>query len=164
MRWWRRLSSRWPSDRRAYHDAPPIGVALNSITSVRAIEPALPTSRRRPPRILSKIATVIRQYLPMAPTLVRTALPPLRLDLRGEGRRLPHAGLQGRRPRPCGQPERRRPHPALPDVAAAVARLKPSTLVLDGELAEFDDQLRSRFEWFRDPDEAVVATPPVLIA
>jgi ATP-dependent DNA ligase len=27
------------------------------------------------------------------------------------------------------------------DVAAAVARLKPSTLVLDGELAVFDDQL-----------------------
>ena len=46
----------------------------------------------------------------------------------------------------------------------AVARLKPSTLVLDGELAVFDDQLRSRFEWLRDPDDSVVATPPVLIA
>ena len=31
-----------------------------------------------------------------------------------------------------------------PDVAAAFAQLKPSTLVLDGELAVFDDQLRSR--------------------
>jgi bifunctional non-homologous end joining protein LigD len=51
-----------------------------------------------------------------------------------------------------------------PHVAAAVARLRPSTLVLDGELAVFDDQLRSRFEWLRDPDESVVATPPVLIA
>src|SRR5207245_5726623 len=51
-----------------------------------------------------------------------------------------------------------------PDVAAAFAQLKPSTLVLDGELAVFDDQLRSRFEWLRDPDEPVVATPPVLIA
>jgi len=50
------------------------------------------------------------------------------------------------------------------DVAAAVARLRPSTLVLDGELAEFDEQLRSRFEWLRDPDPATVATPPVLIA
>jgi bifunctional non-homologous end joining protein LigD len=51
-----------------------------------------------------------------------------------------------------------------PDVAAAFAQLKPSTLVLDGELAVFDEQLRSRFEWLRDPDESVVATPPVLIA
>ena len=51
-----------------------------------------------------------------------------------------------------------------PDVAAAFAQLKPSTLVLDGELAVFDDRLRSRFEWLRDPDESVVATPPVLIA
>jgi len=51
-----------------------------------------------------------------------------------------------------------------PDVAAAFAQLKPSTLVLDGELAVFDDQLRSRFEWLRDPDESVVATPPVFIA
>ena len=51
-----------------------------------------------------------------------------------------------------------------PDVAAAFAQLKPSTLVLDGELPVFDDQLRSRFEWLRDPDASVVATPPVLIA
>src|SRR2546428_14187404 len=51
-----------------------------------------------------------------------------------------------------------------PDVAAAVARLKPSTFVLDGELAVFDEQLRSRFEWLRDPDPAAIATPPVLIA
>jgi ATP-dependent DNA ligase len=46
-----------------------------------------------------------------------------------------------------------------PHVAATVARLKPSTLVLDGELAVFDEQLRSRFEWFRDPDEAVSGKP-----
>src|SRR6059058_3204731 len=51
-----------------------------------------------------------------------------------------------------------------PDVAAAVAGLKPSTLVLDGEMAVFDEQLRSRFEWLRDPDESVLATSPVLIA
>ncbi len=43
------------------------------------------------------------------------------------------------------------------DGAAAVARLRPSTLVLDGELAVFDERLRSRFD-------SVVATPPVLIA
>ena len=51
-----------------------------------------------------------------------------------------------------------------PDVAAAVAQLRPSTLVLDAELAVFDEQLRSRFEWLRGPDPAGVATPPVLIA
>jgi len=28
----------------------------------------------------------------------------------------------------------------------------------------FDEQLRSRFEWLRDPDPVAVATPPVLIA
>ena len=33
-----------------------------------------------------------------------------------------------------------------PDVATAFAQLKPSTLVLDGELAVFDQQLRSRFK------------------
>src|SRR5206468_10431752 len=56
-------------------------------------------------------------------------------------------------------------HPRrYPDVAAAVARLRPSTLVLDGELAVFDEQLRSRFEWLRNPDDSAVATPPVLIA
>jgi hypothetical protein len=51
-----------------------------------------------------------------------------------------------------------------PDVVAAVARLKAATLVLDGELAVFDQQLRSRFEWLREPDPTVVAPPPVLIA
>ena len=50
-----------------------------------------------------------------------------------------------------------------PDVAAGVARLKLSSLVLDGELAVFDQQLRSRFEWLRDPPTEDVATPPVLI-
>src|SRR5947199_6755684 len=57
---------------------------------------------------------VIRQYTPMAPTLVRAPLSPARLDLRGEGRRLPRAGLQERRLRPPGEPQRRRPHPPLP--------------------------------------------------
>jgi bifunctional non-homologous end joining protein LigD len=35
--------------------------------------------------------------------------------------------------------------------------------VLDGEVAVYDDQLRSRFEWLREPDPAAVATPPLLI-
>ena len=62
------------------------------------------------------------------------------------------------------QPQRGRPHPPLPDIAAAVAKLSARSLVLDGEVAVFDDQLRSRFDWLRDPDLDTVATPPVLIA
>jgi hypothetical protein len=33
--------------------------------------------------------------------------------------------------------------------------------VLDGEVAIFDRQLRSRFDWLRDPDHEEVATPPL---
>src|SRR5438094_3070183 len=50
-----------------------------------------------------------------------------------------------------------------PDVAGTVARLKPSTLVLDGELAVFDEQLRSRFEALREPDTDAVAKPPLFL-
>jgi bifunctional non-homologous end joining protein LigD len=35
--------------------------------------------------------------------------------------------------------------------------------VLDGEVAVFD-QLRSRFDWLREPDPAAVATPPLFMA
>ena len=51
-----------------------------------------------------------------------------------------------------------------PDVAAAIAALPAPTVVLDGELAVFDKQLRSRFDWLRHRQPAEVATPPVLIA
>ena len=51
----------------------------------------------------------------------------------------------------------------FPDLAAAVAALPGRTLVLDGEVAIFDRQLRSRFDWLRDPDPEEVATPPLLI-
>jgi bifunctional non-homologous end joining protein LigD len=50
-----------------------------------------------------------------------------------------------------------------PDVAAAIARFPVSSLALDGELAVFDAQLRSRFDWLRHRQPAEVATPPVLI-
>jgi len=50
-----------------------------------------------------------------------------------------------------------------PDVAAAIARLPAPTLALDGELAVFDAQLRSRFDWLRHRQPAKLATPPVLI-
>ena len=50
-----------------------------------------------------------------------------------------------------------------PDVAAAIARLPAPTLVLDGELAVFDAQLRSRFDWLRHRQPTELAAPPVLI-
>src|SRR5438094_9312990 len=50
------------------------------------------------------------------------------------------------------------------DLATAVAKLSARTLVLDGEVAIFDEHLRSRFDWLREPDPKVVSTPPVFIA
>jgi bifunctional non-homologous end joining protein LigD len=49
-------------------------------------------------------------------------------------------------------------------VIAAVASLPGRTLVLDGEVAVFDQHLRSRFEWLREVDSEAVATPPLLMA
>src|SRR5262245_60299209 len=50
------------------------------------------------------------------------------------------------------------------DIAAAVAKLPARTLVVDGEVAIFDQKSRSRFEWLREPDPDAVATPPMFIA
>ena len=51
----------------------------------------------------------------------------------------------------------------FPELAAAVAALRARSLVLDGEVAIFDRQFRSRFDWLRDPDPEAVATPPLLM-
>jgi len=48
-------------------------------------------------------------------------------------------------------------------IAAAVAKLSARSLVLDGEVAIFDEQLRSRFDWLREPDPDAVATPPMFM-
>ena len=45
----------------------------------------------------------------------------------------------------------------FPGLANAVAALSTRTLVLDGEVAIFDRQLRSRFDWLRDPNHEEVA-------
>ena len=37
-------------------------------------------------------------------------------------------------------------------IAAAIAKLSARSLVLDGEVAIYDEQLRSRFDWLREPD------------
>jgi bifunctional non-homologous end joining protein LigD len=49
-------------------------------------------------------------------------------------------------------------------IAAAVAQLEARALVLDGEVAIYDEKLRSRFDWLREPDPDAVATPPMFIA
>jgi bifunctional non-homologous end joining protein LigD len=41
--------------------------------------------------------------------------------------------------------------------------LSARSLVLDGEVAIYDQQLRSRFDWLRDPDPDAVATPPMFM-
>jgi len=50
------------------------------------------------------------------------------------------------------------------NIAAAISKLSARSLVLDGEVAIYDEQLRSRFEWLREPDPDAVATPPVFMA
>src|SRR4029434_129523 len=50
------------------------------------------------------------------------------------------------------------------ELAAAIRALPLATLILDGEVAIFDDKLISRFEWFRKGPEDVTSTPPIYIA
>ncbi len=52
----------------------------------------------------------------------------------------------------------------FPELVAAIARLQPPTLILDGEVCIFDRQLVSRFEWLRHGKPAGVATPPLFMA
>jgi bifunctional non-homologous end joining protein LigD len=48
-------------------------------------------------------------------------------------------------------------------IATAVAKLSALSLVLDGEVAIYDQKLRSRFEWLREPDPEAAATPPLFV-
>jgi ATP-dependent DNA ligase len=50
------------------------------------------------------------------------------------------------------------------DIAVAIAKLPARSLVLDGEVSIYDQQLRSRFDWLREPDPGAVASPPLLMA
>ena len=52
----------------------------------------------------------------------------------------------------------------FPDLAKAVAALPGATLILDGEVAVFDENLVSRFEFLAEPHPEVATTPPVYIA
>jgi len=51
----------------------------------------------------------------------------------------------------------------FPELAAAVASLAPETLVLDGEVAVYDERLVSRFEWMRRAPRDAVASPPMFM-
>ena len=50
------------------------------------------------------------------------------------------------------------------ELAAAIASIKVDTLVLDGEVAVFDEKLVSRFHLLGDTENGVITTPPVFIA
>jgi bifunctional non-homologous end joining protein LigD len=54
--------------------------------------------------------------------------------------------------------------PRFADLAAAILKLSARTLVLDGEVAIYDEQLRSRFDWLRAPGPGALATPPLFMA
>jgi bifunctional non-homologous end joining protein LigD len=49
----------------------------------------------------------------------------------------------------------------FPELGKAVAELDASSLILDGEIAMFDRQLISRFEWLRNRPKDDVSTPPM---
>jgi bifunctional non-homologous end joining protein LigD len=51
----------------------------------------------------------------------------------------------------------------FPELAAAIARLAPETLVLDGEVAVYDKRRVSRFEWMRRSPRDAVASPPIFM-
>src|SRR4030095_7340759 len=50
------------------------------------------------------------------------------------------------------------------DIVAALTALKPDRFTLDGEVAVFDEQLVSRFEWLRHLNHGDLATPPLYMA
>jgi bifunctional non-homologous end joining protein LigD len=47
----------------------------------------------------------------------------------------------------------------FPELVKAIAELDISSLILDGEIAIFDGQLISRFEWLRNRPKHAVSTP-----
>jgi bifunctional non-homologous end joining protein LigD len=52
----------------------------------------------------------------------------------------------------------------LRDLVTALEALKPATFTLDGEVAVFDEEPISRFEWLRHLNHGDLATPPLFMA
>jgi bifunctional non-homologous end joining protein LigD len=50
------------------------------------------------------------------------------------------------------------------EIVATVAALAEPTLVLDGEVAIFDQAMRSRFDLLRQSDPSIITTPPIYMA
>ena len=109
------------------------------------------------------VLPVITSYTPMAPTLVREPfhregwvfeekVDGWRMLAYKDGERVYLVSRTGR------QHTRH-----FAGIAAAVAKLSARSLVLDGEVAIYDQQLRSRFDWLREPDADAVATAPLLM-
>ena len=51
----------------------------------------------------------------------------------------------------------------FPELVQAIVSLRPEILVLDGEVAVYDEQLVSRFEWMRRPPPDAVSTPQMMM-
>jgi bifunctional non-homologous end joining protein LigD len=106
---------------------------------------------------------VLSEYTPMAPTRVRE---PFHrngwvYEEKVDGWRM-LAYKDGGRVRllsRSGRDHTRRFH----DIATAVSKLPARSIVLDGEVAIYDQQLRSRFDWLREPDPDAIATPPMFM-
>jgi ATP-dependent DNA ligase len=49
------------------------------------------------------------------------------------------------------------------DLVAALTALRPATFTVDAEIAVFDQDLVSRFEWFRHINHGDLATPPMFM-
>src|SRR5688572_14888285 len=126
----------------------------------------------RPPRRLIRLECappiyfldVFPQYSPMVPTQVRQPFhrPGWVYEEKVDGWRM-LAYKDGARVRLLSRTNVEHTR-RFPELAAAIARLRPTTLVLDGEVTVFDAQLRSRFDQLRHPDPDIVTTPPVYIA
>jgi len=52
----------------------------------------------------------------------------------------------------------------FPELVASIKALRWRTLILDGEVAVYDQQLVSRFEWLRGRPKDEVSTPPMFMA
>jgi ATP-dependent DNA ligase len=50
------------------------------------------------------------------------------------------------------------------ELAGVIASLPETTLILDGEVAIFDEHLISRFEWLRHGARESLSTPPIYMA
>jgi bifunctional non-homologous end joining protein LigD len=51
----------------------------------------------------------------------------------------------------------------FPELVEALRTLRPDSIILDGEVAVYDEQLVSRFEWLRAQPKDEVATPPMMM-